>query len=225
MQTPIPLPGLSARNANMPAAWERIVAWSHQHFPPLAAGLAPGLTEQAIRDAEKDAGVTFSDDLRSLYQCADGEIPDGIGLFFGLRFLTLNETIDSWRFWNDLIEAEADLADETDGHSSTPDGAIDARYYNPGWIAFADDFGGNHLGIDCAPGPTGVSGQVINFGRDEYDKRVLARDLASFLEWIADSLEAGNFRIIDHRDEPGGSYEFVLAKPENHHFLDALRQM
>jgi hypothetical protein len=53
----------------------------------------------------------------------------------------------------------------------------------------------NHIGIDLDPGPCGVVGQVINFGRDQERKYVLARSWAHFLEDVAEELEAGNFVI------------------------------
>lgn len=34
------------------------------------------------------------------------------------------------------------------------------------WTAGAHDYGGNHLAVDTVPGPTGVPGQIIEFGRD-----------------------------------------------------------
>ena len=45
------------------------------------------------------------------------------------------------------------------------------------------------------PGPSVVVGQVINFGRDQEQKFVLARSWAHFLEDVADELERGKFVI------------------------------
>ncbi len=67
----------------------------------------------------------------------------------------------------------------------------------------------NHIGIDLEPGPCGVVGQVINFGRDQEQKYVLARSWAHFLKDVADELEAGNFVITE--DE--GSKSFRMKEP------------
>jgi hypothetical protein len=50
---------------------------------------------------------------------------------------------------------------------------------------------GNYLGVDMAPGVQGHEGQVINFGRDEDVKAVLADSLAEVLEWLAVQAENG----------------------------------
>ncbi len=126
--------------------------------------------------------------------------------------------------WRDIANADLESAEDGEFHSSDPEGAIAAKYINPGWIAFADDFGGNHLSVDTAPGPAGTAGQVINSGRDEERKRLIAGSLASFLGWMADALEQGNCSInaTGKADLP---YEFLLAEPPNNHFLDAVQKM
>ena len=59
----------------------------------------------------------------------------------------------------------------------------------------AGDGSGNHIGLDFDPWPGGRLGQVIIYGRDEDMKAVLAQSLGQFLNWIADLLESGNFRL------------------------------
>jgi cell wall assembly regulator SMI1 len=76
-----------------------------------------------------------------------------------------------------------------------PEGAVDPAYINPRWIPLTHDGSGNHIGLDFDPWPRGRVGQVILFGRDEDVKAVLAESLGKFLEWIADLLESGNFRL------------------------------
>ena len=117
-------------------------------------------------------------------------------------------------------------------------------YASPGWIPFASDSGGNCLGIDLDPGPTGTRGQVINFGRDEDEKFVLAPSMNEFLEWFADQLESGNFLIREVPKPSTRAYvvqrlvpqESVSApepmwrslstkNPPTHHILDSAKVM
>lgn len=199
----------------------RIRSWAETNFPALLEGLNPGLTEAEIEDA---TDIAASEQLKQLYALANGESRKGIGFFFGLRFMPIDELARTAQMWRDIAYSDPELAEDGEFHSSDPDGAITAKYINPGWIAFADDFGSNHLSVDTAPGPAGTAGQVINSGRDEERKRVIAGSLASFLGWMADALEQGNCSITatGEADRP---YEFLLAEPSNRHFLDAVQQM
>lgn len=199
----------------------RIRSWAEANFPALTEGLNPGLTEEDVAAA---ADIAASDELRQLYRLANGERRQGIGFFFGLRFMPIDELARTAQLWRDVARSDPELAEDGEFHSSDPEGAITAKYINSGWIAFADDFGGNHLSVDTAPGAAGTAGQVINSGRDEERKRVIAGSLASFLGWMADALEQGNCSITE-TGEADLPYEFLLADPPNRHFLDAVQKM
>lgn len=199
----------------------RIRRWAEANFPALIEGLNPGLTEEEMVGA---SDIAACDQLKALYRLANGERRKGIGFFFGLRFMPINEVARTAQVWRDAAQSDPELAENGEFHSSDPEGAITAKYINPGWIAFADDFGGNHLSVDTAPGPAGTAGQVINSGRDEERKRVIAGSLASFLGWMADALEQGNCSITA-TGEANSPYEFLLAEPTNRHFLDAVQKM
>ena len=54
-----------------------------------------------------------------------------------------------------------EAADQT-----VPEGQVRPVFMHPMWIPFADDSGGNFLGIDLAPDVEGLPGQVINVGAD-----------------------------------------------------------
>ena len=61
-------------------------------------------------------------------------------------------------------------------------GTTQDRFHHPGWVPFAADGGGNFRVVDLAPGPQGVSGQVLEMGRDFFDGGVLrARSIADLL--------------------------------------------
>ena len=203
------------------AEFARIRCWAEANFPALIDGLNPGLTEEELADA---SDIAACDQLKQLYRLANGERPNGIGFFFGLRFMPLDELARTAQVWRDVAQTDPELAEDGEFHRSDPDGAITAKYVNLGWIAFADDFGGNHLLVDTAPGPAGTVGQVINSGRDEECKRVIADSLASFLGWMADALEQGNCTITA-TGQANPPYEFFLADPPNTHFLDAVQKM
>lgn len=64
-------------------------------------------------------------------------------------------------------------------------------------------------------------GQVINFGRDEDDKFVLADSFGAFMEWMVAQLQAGNFLISD--DTSDGHTDFALKDNPESHFTDVAK--
>ena len=84
---------------------------------------------------------------------------------------------------------------------SVPAGAIQRAYAHPGWIPLVRDWGGNNIAVDLAPGPAGVWGQIILFGRDYDTKYVVARSWAAFLAVVADDLNSGKWYIDEETNE------------------------
>lgn len=84
--------------------------------------------------------------------------------------------------------------------SSHPAKAIQRKYSLPGWIPLLRDGEGNAIGVDLDPGPAGVIGQVINFGRDEDDKYVLFSDVSELINWLAREVAEGRI-AYDAKDQ------------------------
>lgn len=85
--------------------------------------------------------------------------------------------------------------------TSTPENTIKKKYSNHKWIPIFSDHGGNYIGIDLDPDVQGKKGQIINFGRDEEDKFVIADDLEQFFDFIINELaknEGESFRSGKH---------------------------
>ncbi|EYE99510.1 SMI1/KNR4 family protein [Aspergillus ruber CBS 135680] len=84
---------------------------------------------------------------------------------------------------------------------SQPAGAVQKAYAHPAWIPVARDWGGNHIAIDLAPGPSGKWGQIIIFGRDYDCKYVISRSWASFLATLADDFCSGKVIVDEETNE------------------------
>ena len=222
--TYLPMPGLKATGREFAAAWDRVAHWATLHFPPLLERLNPPASEAAIDTAQAACGVVFPNDLRTLYRRADGDAEGEPCFFFGLQFLPLDRLVEEWRCWERVLTDDPGINDLIGFQTSTPPDAIAERYVDRGRIPFAYDWGGNHLGVDLNPGPAGSVGQIINFGRDESDKFVIAPSLGEFMHWYADNLEEGNV-VVPSVGDPSTWDQFVIADPENDHFLDAVRAM
>lgn len=183
-----------------------------QHFEPF---LNPPATVQKIEEVEQKMGITFPDDVKTFYLIHDGENDEGPGLFFGLSFLSLESMLAEWQNWFKLSDDEELQQIES---YSVPEGSIKEQYINRYWIPIAHDHGGNFLGIDLDPDSNGIYGQLINFGRDETVKYVIAHNITDVLAFIAQTLKNGAYTIDD---ETFWSYGYR----EEAHFFDELKHM
>lgn len=174
---------------------------------------APATIEE-IQFAESEMGISFPDELRNLYLAHNGEDKSGPGLFFGLPFLSLDEVLDEWRVWKRIEDDEFFNFDAF----SIPTECIRERYVNHNWIPISKDYGGNNIGIDIDPDEKGEMGQVINFGRDEEVKYVIANRISDLLLFILQTLKNKNFTIHQEEDYIYWGY----GANDNIHFLDAL---
>lgn len=207
------------------AAWPRLERWLDLHLREVLTDLAPGCSDDALRDFEQLVERPLPDPLRAFYRGHDGQAGDApAGLFYGMTFLSLQGAAEHWKEWQAL--RDRCCAEETAGlneyATSVPADTIATVYSDPGWIPVAHDYGGNYLGVDLAPGPAGTVGQVINFGRDEDRKFVLAPSFDAFVERLLAELESGNFHI---QVEDDGGRSFNVKTPRSGHFLDAAKKL
>lgn len=209
----------------MTTAMERLDHWLNANLPELGDDLAPGCSDTEIAEFELLVGRTFPESLKALYRWHDGQRGGAdTGPFFGLDFLSLADARAHWESWKKVVDdaSQDDMAELSEFCTSATPGAVKVAYANAYWIPFAYDHGGNHLGVDLDPGDNGTVGQVINFGRDEENKFVLAGSVAAFLEWLADQFESGNAAITEEDD---GGRSLSIREPASSHLLDALDEL
>jgi cell wall assembly regulator SMI1 len=171
----------------MDECWIRIETWLRQHAPPIYAALQPGASEDHIRRAEAQLGVSLPDDMRTSYAIHDGS---GFSGLFPFPLLSLNGVVAQWNNWKGWLEQGKFV-----GWESTPQGAVKTDWWNIRWIPFTHDGGGNHQCLDLDPPDGGNVGQVINFDHEVGATEVLADSFGSFLAAFADDLEAGHFTM------------------------------
>jgi internalin A len=193
------------------ATIKRILA---PEFSELITSLRPGATEAQIMHLEEVIEQSLPENFKELYRLHDGE-SDVSGLFFGTIFMDLRMIEQDWLSWKRLAN-DTTLTEEFDIDClSVPYGWVQERYACPGWIPFGTNYDGNFLGIDLDPGPEGISGQVINFGRDEETKYVIASNLTLFFEFLVAILESGNFQA-------GGHHPMTLKVPPDAYFMEGV---
>lgn len=178
------------------------------HLPEVVAVLNQGVSDSGIYAFEEKTELKLPEDVRESFLIHNGHEEVYPGAIVGEPLDPL-ESVQGSVLFQQQICAEYDESDGDDHWDtrakSFPVDAIHCRSFNGRWVAMGD-WDSNCYGIDLDPGPNGVVGQVINFGRDEEEKYVLAQSWAHFLEDIVDELEAGNLSVI--RDGEGEVQSF-----------------
>lgn len=191
--------------------WRRLERWATELDARL--DLNPGCDEGELDALELEIGHPLPEDFRAFYRIHDGQKRGAdFGLIYGLPLMSLAEIAESRRRWDEIAATWSDHA-----HQRCLSGErVKPLYANRMWVPFTHDWGGNHLGLDLDPGPTGLVGQVINFGRDEQDKYVLADSFTAMWGWLLDHYESGN--IEAERNEAGIMSARPLHPPAPHAF-------
>lgn len=154
-----------------------------------------GATDAEIAAAEARLGVALPAELKALYQVFRGGWLD-----FGEDYEASSRFSDAVGF--ELMPIEeiyfADAASRpcpwlyaaTEAAVVTPDDVVQGLVGSPGWIAFADNGGGDKYAIDLTPGARGHLGQVIFIGHEQ----------SVGAELLADSLTDLVVRGIDYQE-------------------------
>lgn len=171
-------------------AWARLERWCRDHHPALLNDLAAGATAEQIGALERAIGQQLPVDVRESFA-----LHNGCGnLLFTRESLTTEGAEYDWGVWRSVAGHNEEHREDMRGF---PPDTVALDYTNAGWIPLTRDPRENHIGVDLAPGPKGVRGQVIIFGRDEKEKCVLADSWGEFLADYASYLESGVIGEID----------------------------
>jgi cell wall assembly regulator SMI1 len=175
------------------ATWDRIEAWCKRHLPRVLRKLNPGASARTIEALERAIGRPLPTDVCESFAIHDGGPKS---FLFGYDLLSTEAVIHEWERWRGWVNPDEDPLIRS-LRSSSPAGAIEPDYFNPGWIPVMEWPGITGVAVDLSPGPTGRVGQVINYGRDDSSKHVLASGWAEFLAEYASFLESLKEEDID----------------------------
>ena len=181
-------------------SWNTYKELLFEKMPHLSETLNEGVSAKDLKSAESQMGLTFPEYLKELYLTNNGDDNEAIcGMIMGLHFLSLESLLNEWRGLKKI--ADDPKLNNNGSFSSYPMASIKRCYADAKWIPFCTDGGGNFIGIDLAPGPNGKAGQIINFGRDEGNKAVLAKDLNAFFERLIRIIKSDEFNVADYDGE------------------------
>lgn len=182
-------------------------------FPALIDVINNESNVESLNKIADLVGNTLPQSFVSIYANCNGQFRTKAGFVFGLSLLSTEKIIHELNVWREIIDQG--LAGLNESCSSLTPSAIKIEYANTKWLPLLGDGGGNFIGVDFDPGPTGTKGQIINFGRDEDDKCVFAKSLDDFLVLLTELLNSPS--LVEEED---GSYSY------NHtHFIDALKEL
>jgi len=111
-----------------------------------------------------------------------------------IEFLSIDEI---YREVCDPIDSEL----EVDLYKSEPKKTILEKSFDPKRVPFITDECGNYIGIDFNPGVNGIIGQIINYGTDEYEMKVLANTFEDFIDGLKHIKNKYNIYIMDYLAE------------------------
>lgn len=187
------------------------------------SNLNKGATDEQIKMVEQIIGFPFPSELAELFKCNNGNATNFkenvyLGAILGLQFIPLDVVIRTWTEWCEFTDEKG-----LDTYCTSIDkGQIKCLYANKRWIPFASDGCGNHIGIDLDPDVNGTVGQVINFGCDENNKLVFAKNLNSFLELMINIIKSNDFKLVK---KIGEDAQFYLGNGDKGiHVIDYLKK-
>jgi len=105
------------------------------------------------------------------------------------------DTIDITIYFDGNFELERNKF-EYDNPISNPPDKIKKINFHHKWLPFLHDSAGNYVAYDLDPDDVGDKGQIIIFGKDEYENYLIANSLTSFLELIHNEISLRNINNL-----------------------------
>jgi cell wall assembly regulator SMI1 len=178
-------------------AWDQICDILRREKLLERCRLNPGVTRADIEELEAHLGVALPASLTAFLAQHNGQANEAaVGVYLGCLLLSTQGIRSQWDTWRSIDE-EAMNEDCAEFMSSEPKGAIKPMYTNRQWIPLTHDFGGNHVGLDFDPDIDGNEGQVITFGRDEDQKRLIADSFEDFIPILISEMRDGDWSFAD----------------------------
>lgn len=204
--------------------WDRIEKWLEEEYPELEDSLNDGASTADLNEFERDLAIgPLPVEVRQFFKIHDGQFRGGkpTGIIMGLTLLDIESIMEEYAVWAKVAERiekqvvavnqQRKLPEESTSASfsnnekqlnnflahqkSVPINAVQSYYIHRGWVPLVKDPCGNLIGLDLAPGPAGLRGQIILYGRDFDTKIVVATSLQEFLFQFITDLELGNYEI------------------------------
>jgi cell wall assembly regulator SMI1/ankyrin repeat protein len=158
-------------------------------YPEYRAILTPAPVED-IAACEEKINLKFSAELKTIYKhCTQGGY-----LFFGMFLLNPTAIAQICQDWIDIGFIGLPENDQTN-YPMHPQDSIQPHYINAKWLSFANDLTNNHVSIDYNPAENGKMGQLINSGRDQWERFVIADSITELARKVMRRVESNQVEI------------------------------
>ncbi len=169
--------------------WAAMGAWFQTHAPPCYERLhaAEGASAEAIALLETQVGSRLPDDFAAYLRLYNA--------YYGLCFFEYSgfDTVHIARNWQMLKElTDAGTFARAEPHVES-DERMQACWWHPGWIPFAEDGGGNLICLDLAPAARGTWGQVFYWEIHGGPEHPCAPSFLAYLKRYHDDLLSGRY--------------------------------
>jgi cell wall assembly regulator SMI1 len=190
--------------------WQQIETRLKTHTPDLWKDrrqlLSPGVSEEALQQAETVLGTTLPEDFKAFYRLYDGQGAEFLlAGAVGWGFCSLTHVIGFWQMYRDFVE-DGTFADQD--ADVTVRGPIQPVFWHLKWIPFAQSFEGSHWCLDLAPAPGGKIGQVISWNNGDGPLEVLFPSFEALFALFLEDVEAGVYSDLQRR---GSNQSFKIA--------------
>jgi cell wall assembly regulator SMI1 len=175
--------------------------------------LLPPASRADIARLESSIDYALPDDFIALYLRANGQLDPFEGrhnftdtyvpLFGNYEFITIDRVLSEYQQQLQWYEEELLEVFDVDVRSGDP---IAAVAWQPGWVPFAVS-NAAYYAVDLSPVRGGSYGQVIEYGHDTDENRVLASSISEFLTLASQRLDP----------EEANRYDFEAANPDDPH--------
>jgi cell wall assembly regulator SMI1 len=171
--------------------WSLILRKFDQKSWGFSKKLNPPTSMNNIEKIENQMNLMLPSELKKLYLLNNGEGEFPVGMFYGLGFISIEKMYYYWIINKNILERSdyQTIRKLNEFCTSTPERTIKKTAFNTKWIPIAEDWGGNYLAIDLDPDINGHIGQIINIGRDEDDKFVIAHSLYEYFVLLNSHLD------------------------------------
>jgi cell wall assembly regulator SMI1 len=146
----------------------------------------PPATETEIAELAAFVGVSLPSALVDIYRRANGQKPNARKPFcppadssdVGWFLSPISEVIADGKMLTELLD-KGEFVDSKKKVIS--DAAVRKEWWDCHWLPILADKGGDHVCLDFNPSPSGKIGQVIQFGHDNGQRRLLHDSLDAFI--------------------------------------------
>jgi cell wall assembly regulator SMI1 len=181
------------RSSRVSESWNRINKWLENFAPDIQFSLNDAASTASIAELQNAIGQSLPDDFMQSWQIHDGQQSDGLfphsgflGVEPAFAVMPVKEIVQDWKMLKSLLDGG-----DFRGRAVKAASQVVAQWWDPAWIPFATNGGGDYLCFDLNPAPGGTRGQIILFQHDDDKRKLMAASLSALLEKLASGLEAG----------------------------------